>query len=44
MIIMLDHSEIDTKVSDIDMETMKSDDCRQMSRNDRDANDMLAMI
>ena len=44
MIVMLDHSELDTEISDAGMETMESDDCRGMSRSDRNANSILAMI
>jgi len=32
------------EVSDADMETTESDDCRGMSKKDRDANGMLAMM
>jgi len=44
MIVILDHSELDIKVSDADMETVKSDDCREMSGKDRDANGVLVMM
>ena len=44
MIAMLGHSELDTKISDAGMETPESDDCRGMSRNNGDANGMLAMM
>jgi len=44
MIAMLDHSELDMEVSDAGMETMDSNDCRVMSRKDRDANGMLAVM
>ena len=43
MIAMLDHSELDIEVSDVDMETTESDDCREISRNNGDANSMLAV-
>jgi len=43
MTAMLGHSELDTEVSDTDMETVESDDCRRISRKDRDANGMLAV-
>ena len=43
MIVMLGHSELDMKISDAGMETVESNDCRGMSRNDRDANGVLAM-
>jgi len=39
---MLDYLELDTEVSGTDMETIESDDCRRMSRNDGDANGVLA--
>jgi len=32
------------EVSDTDIKTVESDDCRGMSRNDGDANGILAMI
>jgi len=44
MIAMLGHSELDIEVSDTGMETVKSDNCRGMSRNDRDANGVLAVM
>jgi len=44
MIVMLDYLELDTEVSDAGMETVKSDDCRGMSKKDRDANGVLAAI
>ena len=40
---MLGYSELDTEVLDADMETTESDDCREMSRKDRDTNSVLAM-
>ena len=43
MIAMLGHSELDTEVSDTGMETIESNDCRKMSRNDRDTNGVLAI-
>ena len=42
MTAMLGHSELDTEVSDTDMETAESDDCRRISRKNRDANSVLA--
>jgi len=42
IIAMLCHSELDMKVSDIGMETTESDNCREISRSDRDANGVLA--
>ena len=44
MIVMLDHLELDTEVSDAGMETIKSNDCRKMSDSDRVANGVLAAI
>ena len=44
MIVMLNCSELDTEVSDAGMKTMKSDNCRVMSRNNRDTNGILATI
>jgi len=43
MIAMLDHSELDTEVSDAGMETIESNNCRGVSRNNGDANGMLVM-
>jgi len=40
---MLDYLELDTEVTDADIETTESDDCREMSRKDRDANGVLAI-
>ena len=44
IIAMLDYLELDMEVSNTDLETMESNDCREVSRNDRDANGMLAII
>ena len=44
IIVMLGHSELDTEVSDAGMETMESDDCREVSKKDGDANGVLAMM
>ena len=43
MMAMLGCSDLDTEVSDAGMETVESDDCRGMSRKNRDANSVLAM-
>ena len=43
-IAMLGHLELDTEVSDVDMETTESDDCRGVSKKDRDTNSILAMM
>jgi len=42
MIAMLGHPELDTEVSDAGIETAESDDCKGMSKKDRDANGVLA--
>jgi len=42
MIVILGHPELDTEVSDAGMETTESDDCRGVSKKDRDANGVLA--
>ena len=44
MIAMLGCSELDTEVSDAGMETTKSNDYRGLSKKDRDANGVLAMM
>ena len=44
MIAILGCPELDIEVSNIGMETAEYDDCRGMSRNDRDANSVLAMM
>ena len=43
MIVILGHPELDTKVSDAGMETTESNDCRVMSRNNGNANSVLAI-
>ena len=44
MIAMLDCSEIDLEVPDIDMKTVESDDCKEVLGNNRDANGILATM
>ena len=44
MIMMLGCLELDTEVLDAGMETTESDDCRGMSKKDRDANGVLAVM
>ena len=44
IIAMLGYSELDTEVSDVGIKTAESDDCREMLRDDRDTNGMLATI
>ena len=43
IIVMLAHSELDMEVSDADIETTESNDCRKVSRRDEDTNGMLAL-
>ena len=40
---MLGYSELDIEVSDANMETTDSDDCRGVSRKNGDANSVLAV-
>ena len=42
IIAMLGHLELDTEVSDVGMKTAESNDCRGVSRKNRDANGVLA--
>ena len=44
MIVMLGHSELDTEVSDAGIETTESNDCREVSKKNRDANGVLATM
>ena len=44
MIAMLGYLELDMEVSDAGMETTEPNDCRGMSRGNRDANSVLAAI
>ena len=44
IIAMLDCLEIDTEVSDIGIETTESNDCREVSGDDRDTNSVLTVI
>jgi len=44
MIAMLGCLELDTEVSDADMKTAKSDDCRGISKKDGDTNGVLAAM
>jgi len=43
IIAMLGYSEINTEVSDADMETAESDDYREVLRDDRDTNGILVV-
>ena len=42
MIVILGCLELDTEISDAGMETVESDDCRGVSKKDRDTNGVLA--
>ncbi len=44
MIVMLDHPELDMEISDAGMETTESDNCRGVSKKNRDANGVLAAM
>ena len=44
MITMLDYSEIDSEVLDVGIETMRFNDCREISEDYRDTNSVLAVI
>jgi len=44
MIVMLGCLEINIEVSDAGMKTADSNDCRKMSRDDRDTNGVLATM
>ena len=44
MIVMLDYLEVDMEVSDAGIETNNSNDYREILRDNRDANGMLAAI
>ena len=44
MIAMLGHSKLDMEVSDAGMETAESNDCKGMSKKDRNANGVLAAM
>ena len=44
IIAMLDCPELDTEVSNAGMRTVESDDCRGLSKKDRDVNGVLAMM
>jgi len=41
MIVMLGHLKLDIEISDVSMETVETDNCRGMSKKDRDVNGML---
>ena len=44
MIVILGCLEIDIEVLDIDIETVESNKCRRVSRDDRDTNGVLAVM
>ena len=44
MIVMLGYLELDIEVSNAGIETMESDNCREMSKKNRDTNSVLAII
>ena len=44
MIAMLDYSELDMEVSDTDIETVESNDCKEVFKKDGDTNSVLATI
>ena len=44
MIAILGCSEIDKKVLDVGIETVESDNCKEVLENNRDANSILAVI
>ena len=44
MMAILGHWEIDIEISNIGIEIMESNDCREMLGDDRDANSVLAMM
>ena len=44
MIVILDHLEIDIEISGADMKTIKSNDCREISGDEKDTNGVLAII
>ena len=44
MIAMLDHSEVDPKISDANIETVEFNDCRELLENYTDANSVFAVI
>jgi len=44
MMVILGYLEIDTKVSDVDIKTAESGDCREVSKNDGNANGILAAM
>ena len=43
MIVMLDYWKLDIEISDTGIETIESDNCRRLLRDNRDTNGVLAM-
>ena len=44
MIAVLGYLELDIEVLNVGIKTVESDDCRGLSRDDRDANSVLAVM
>ena len=44
IIVMLGHSKLDIEILDTGMKTMESDDCKEISRDDGDANSIFAIM
>jgi len=44
IIAMLGCLEVDTEISNTDIETVRFDDCRKMLRDDKNTNNMLVVI
>ena len=44
MIVILSHSELDTEISNVSMETAESNDCREVSKRNGNANGVLAVM
>ena len=44
IIAILSYLKLNMEISDVDMETMESNDCRGISESNRDSNGVLAMI
>ena len=44
MIVMLDYLEVNIEILDVDIETMESDGCREISEANRNTNGILTMM
>ena len=44
IIAMLDHSKVNTEISDVGMKTTESNNCREVLKDDEDTNNVLAAI